>query len=244
MRRRIAQVKSLMHRRVQLHRLGVAIERAESRLARLDRAALRALSDPGREELHLLRAENQRLRDRNARYSGDAALNASAMTELARQVNTDELTGAASRPLMRDRLAHELALARRLGTLVGLLFIDLDGFKAINDGLGHGVGDQVLVIAANRLRAAVREVDTVCRYGGDEFVVVLAGLKNAGAARTSAEHVLAALCQPCQIDGHSIEIEASLGLSVFPRDAQSAEGLLRHADQAMYRIKQGGMAPR
>lgn len=233
-----------MQRRLQLRRLCVDIERAELLLERLDRAVVRARAEPGQVELHQLRAENRRLRDRNARYSGDAALNASAMKELARQVNTDELTGAASRALMRDRLGHEMALARRLGTQVGLLFIDLDGFKAINDGLGHGIGDRVLVLAARRLFAAVREVDTVCRYGGDEFVVVLSGLNSPAAVAVVAEHLLSQLCQPCTLDGHVLDIRASLGVSVFPRDAQTVDGLLRHADQAMYRIKRGDGARR
>ncbi len=160
--------------------------------------------------------------------------------QIQRQANFDALTGLPNRSLFADRLAHSLRSARRENWLVALLFIDLDHFKSINDTLGHVVGDNLLQQVAKRLRSCVRESDTVARFGGDEFVVLLDDIKKASIAAKTAKKIIAALQVPFDLDGREGYIGASIGITLFPTDGQDGDTLLRNADMAMYRAKSAG----
>jgi diguanylate cyclase (GGDEF)-like protein len=161
-------------------------------------------------------------------------------SELKRAALTDALTGLASRTLLRDRLTGELARAQRNGTLCGLLFVDLDRFKHVNDTLGHDAGDALLREVAARLRTSARKVDTVARLGGDEFVILLSQLKEPGGARVVAQRVIDVLAKPVRIGPREVQISASVGLAVHPEDGADAETLLKNADIAMYAAKEAG----
>ena len=149
----------------------------------------------------------------------------------------DALTGLPNRTLLIDYLDIAIANARRGGQAVALLFLDLDRFKAVNDSLGHWAGDLVLKEVAARLRACVRETDTVARLAGDEFIVVVGNLDNPDNARQSAQKVIEALARPMHMKGHHVSTGVSIGISLFPQDAQDAETLLKLADMAMYHAK-------
>lgn len=154
----------------------------------------------------------------------------------------DTLTGLANRERVREHLLNEIARARRSGTSVALLFLDLDHFKAVNDAHGHQAGDDVLLAVGQRLQAATREGDLLARRGGDEFLLVVAGLRD-GAAETAvrrAQDLLTSLDEPVPVGVQGHQVGASIGISLFPADAGSAAELLDHADEAMYRSKQAG----
>ncbi len=152
----------------------------------------------------------------------------------------DTLTGLPNRMLLRDRLNGALTRAQREACLVGVLFLDLDRFKPINDTLGHAVGDLLLKAVADRLRECVRGSDTVARLGGDEFVVVLMGMRRELDTTLVAQEILARLAQPFEIEGHDIRSSASIGIAIYPRDGRDAGTLLKHADMAMYAAKDRG----
>lgn len=152
----------------------------------------------------------------------------------------DPLTGLPNRLLLADRLGQGLLSAQRAGELLGVLFVDLDHFKNINDTLGHQAGDLLLKEVARRLGNVVRKGDTLSRQGGDEFVVVLEGLKTPDDAGQVAQKVLNSLAQPCEIEGHKIVTSGSVGIAIFPSDGADAATLMRHADTAMYAAKSGG----
>jgi diguanylate cyclase (GGDEF)-like protein len=166
------------------------------------------------------------------------ALNTEA---LEMQANTDALTGLANRNLLSDRLDQALIYASRAQRVVGVLLLDLDRFKTINDSMGHGAGDVLLKAIAERLMACAREGDTIARLGGDEFVVVFSDMAQVSDLLTIAQEILYALSAPLDINGQTVSICASVGISAYPRDGVRAETLIRHADTAMYRAKdQGG----
>ena len=160
--------------------------------------------------------------------------------QLTRSSQLDGLTGTPNRALMRDRLEQAIVLARRHGTRAAVLFVDLDAFKPVNDAMGHGVGDELLQLTARRLESVVRESDTVCRYGGDEFLVVLAEVPQAADAQRIAEKMLAAVATPCVIQAHALRPAASIGIALYPEDGDDVATLIAHADAAMYRIKHRG----
>jgi diguanylate cyclase (GGDEF)-like protein/PAS domain S-box-containing protein len=160
--------------------------------------------------------------------------------ELEHQANHDALTGLANRNLLRDRLDQALVYAQRHGRLVMVAFVDLDDFKLINDSLGHSAGDQLLRVISERLLACVRKGDTVARLGGDEFVLVLSDQGVEDSQHGMMERVIAAVSQPCDIEGRELRVTCSIGISVYPHDARDAETLLRMADAAMYRAKDVG----
>jgi diguanylate cyclase (GGDEF)-like protein len=165
--------------------------------------------------------------------------------EIARLADQDSLTGATTPRVARDRLQMACNQAARNRERVAVLFIDLDGFKQINDVHGHRVGDLVLQAVAARLAAAIRTVDTVARQGGDEFVVILTGIANATAAEQVAAKIAAALAQPVTYDDTQLAVGASIGIAIYPDHAATPEGLLHAADQAMYKVKSrraGGFA--
>ncbi|MEO4049231.1 GGDEF domain-containing protein [Pseudomonas sp. CAU 1711] len=167
------------------------------------------------------------------------ALNQShqALEHLARH---DALTGLPNRRMFFERLEHALASARRSAKPLAVLFVDLDHFKELNDSLGHSLGDHVLQAVANLLRSATRESDTVARLGGDEFVVLLEQMEEPQQV-VSVVHKLHERFQlPMLIDGHEVHIQASMGVSLFPRDGDDIEALLQQADRAMYMAKEAG----
>jgi diguanylate cyclase (GGDEF)-like protein len=152
----------------------------------------------------------------------------------------DCLTGLPNRLQFQLRLEHGVAYARRHSSLLAVLFVDIDHFKRINDTLGHDAGDQVLVQFAQRLRQCVREVDTVARQGGDEFILLLTELRGAADAQQVADKIIAAIAAPFTINGLPLLVAASVGVSVYPDDDQSIEDLVEKADLAMYAAKQRG----
>jgi diguanylate cyclase (GGDEF)-like protein/PAS domain S-box-containing protein len=152
----------------------------------------------------------------------------------------DALTGLLNRRLLEDRLRQAIGLARRHDKLAALMLIDLDGFKQINDAYGHLSGDYVLRTVAKRMKECVRETDTVARLGGDEFVVLVTGQRTPEDSAAVAEKILASLISPIAGGGREFRIGASIGISVYPRDGLTPEALLRHADAAMYRVKEAG----
>jgi diguanylate cyclase (GGDEF)-like protein len=160
--------------------------------------------------------------------------------QLKHQALNDDLTGLPNRRLLGDRLLHALDVARRAEHQVALLYIDLDGFKLVNDSLGHGIGDLLLQQVSERLRSRVRASDTLARLGGDEFAVVLAGVKALEQAAGVAETLLGILAPPFTIDEHEITITASIGASVFPANGTTPVELLQQADSAMYAAKKMG----
>lgn len=149
----------------------------------------------------------------------------------------DYLTGLPNRMCFLDRLHLEIAHARRNKTQLGLVFLDLDGFKTVNDTMGHDAGDRLLKEVADRLKVVARESDTVARIGGDEFTVLLAGLERQKDAAVFAKRLIAAFEKPWQQDGHVYHISASIGIALFPGDGDNPYTLLQKADQAMYRAK-------
>jgi len=163
-----------------------------------------------------------------------------AEARLQRQALTDELTGLPNRRLLSDRLAHTLPTAKREAHIVALLYVDLDGFKLVNDSLGHTVGDSLLGQVAERLQSRIRESDTLARLGGDEFTVILTGLHSKDQAELVARHLLDVLTAPFCIEEHDITIGASIGISFFPDDGTDEVTLLQQADSAMYAAKRNG----
>ena len=151
----------------------------------------------------------------------------------------DALTGLPNRTLLEDRFSQAISLARRQRKLVAMLLIDLDGFKSINDNLGHGTGDKLLRTVAARLARSIRGADTVCRYGGDEFVVMLPEVEGPAMAAAAADKIREALGEPEFVEGYEIRMTASIGTALYPVDGKSYEQLIKHADDAMYRAKAG-----
>ncbi len=152
----------------------------------------------------------------------------------------DALTSLPNRSLLSDRLSQAMANSLRSGLNVAVVFLDLDGFKAVNDTHGHEVGDQFLMAVSQRLKAALREGDTLARIGGDEFVAVLVGLEDASGCVPVLQRLLHAAADPATVAGIALQVSASLGVTLFPQDAADADQLMRHADHAMYQAKQGG----
>jgi diguanylate cyclase (GGDEF)-like protein/PAS domain S-box-containing protein len=158
------------------------------------------------------------------------------------QANYDQLTGLPNRTLFMDRLTRLVLEGRRAKTSVGLMFIDLDGFKAINDTLGHDAGDELLRSTARRLEKCVREADTVARLGGDEFTVIMPLIDNFEAAGFVAGRIIKSLTEPFDLGGQEGKVSASIGISLLPAQASTAGELLHNADVAMYHAKHQGKA--
>jgi len=153
----------------------------------------------------------------------------------------DSLTGLPNRILFNDRLKQAIAAAKRnKEQILSTLFMDLDGFKQVNDTFGHAMGDVLLKKVANRIRGCLRESDTAARMGGDEFVVLLPTINTQHDAMVVAEKIRQANCQPIELDGHRLSISASIGIAVYPENGSEEEVLLNNADAAMYHAKEGG----
>jgi diguanylate cyclase (GGDEF)-like protein/PAS domain S-box-containing protein len=167
----------------------------------------------------------------------DARAKALRMSRLAQY---DGLTDLPNRTLLKDRLGRALALANRYSRPLAVLFVDLDYFKQVNDSAGHATGDRLLQSIAGRLLACVRSSDTVSRYGGDEFVILLSEIDHSRSVMPVAKKILSALAAPHNLEPHVFHITASIGVSVFPQDGQNGETLIQSADAAMYWVKQNG----
>jgi diguanylate cyclase (GGDEF)-like protein/PAS domain S-box-containing protein len=154
--------------------------------------------------------------------------------------NHDRLTGLANRGLFGSLLEHSIERSRRGGARMALLYIDLDGFKGVNDTLGHDAGDAVLVEAARILSACVRKSDVAARLGGDEFCCILNNIDSADSASKIAQQIIDSISIPMQIDGNPVKIGASIGIALFPDHPGGAEEIKRAADQAMYVAKRSG----
>jgi diguanylate cyclase (GGDEF)-like protein/PAS domain S-box-containing protein len=220
----------------------------ERGLARQDHADL-----PGSYEFKIVRKDGQ---ERWVQFSASSidlggkaaalgtAFDVTERKQAEEQIRTlayhDALTGLPNRLLYADRLAQAVAQAHRLGHRVGVLFLDLDRFKVINDSLGHSRGDLLLKEVALRLLSCVREGDTVARLGGDEFTLILPGVQQAQGAARVAEKILEAMRQPFDLAGRELYVTASIGISLYPDDGRDIEGLLKFADTAMYRAKDQG----
>jgi diguanylate cyclase (GGDEF)-like protein len=179
-----------------------------------------------RDALTRLKAENERIRESHARIDSLA--------------HHDALTGLPNRILARDRFTQAVALAARNRQSVALLFLDLDNFKAVNDSLGHGVGDLLLCDVANRLLGVLRASDTVSRQGGDEFLVVMGAVQDRDSIAAAAATLVDRLSAPFHLEGMEIGAACSVGVAVYPEDGDDFDTLLKHADMAMYRAKDSG----
>ena len=149
----------------------------------------------------------------------------------------DPLTGLPNRLMLIDRLDHALRSHIRNKMQLAVLFIDLDGFKAINDTWGHAVGDQLLQETSERFQSLLRSGDTVARLGGDEFVILIESCRSREGIVHIAEKLIATIAAPLHIDGHELEVQGSIGIAVAPQDGQDPEAIMEAADQAMYRVK-------
>ncbi len=229
-----------------------------------DRARLKTLTRLARENHLAFRIEHITCKRRDGeRFSSEASLSQSDLggyrlytlvvrdttwreqqeRALTHQAEHDSLTGLPNRTLLSDRLEAAIARAARYQRRVGVLYIDLDGFKPVNDSFGHEMGDCLLQAVATRLTDAMRQTDTVSRIGGDEFIICLEHLKSFADANAAAAKVVRALSEPHLVDGNELHITASVGISVYPDHGKDSDTLLRCADEAMYRSKDDGGTP-
>jgi len=226
--------RSRAGRKLASQRLEIA--RAEATLSALRAAIREARSDAGLVAVQGVRAENRHLLATNHLATEAACASQAALDVAVKASQTDPLTGLRNRSVLWDRLSHDLELAGRLGHHVGVLLLDLDDFKRLNDQRGHAVGDLVLQRVASVLNGTVRASDTVCRLGGDEFVV-LASTGSRHAVGQLACKIEEMLREPFSLAGQATTISVSVGFSVFPEDGSAAEALVNKADEAMYRVK-------
>jgi diguanylate cyclase (GGDEF)-like protein len=152
----------------------------------------------------------------------------------------DVLTGLPNRRLFLDRLNNSLSQARRDNHMLAVLFVDLDEFKQVNDTLGHKAGDELLVCATEYMKCCLRESDTLARFGGDEFAVILPSIPDADAAKNVARKFVDCFEKPLNVNGTELNVSASIGISIFPDDGEDVDDLLHHADIAMYHVKHAG----
>ena len=198
--------------------------------------ALQAVQDGAQD--YLVKGQGQpELLARAIRYSIERKRAEERLTYLAQY---DQLTGLVNRTLFRDRLIQAMARSKRLQQPLGLMLLDLDRFKQVNDTMGHDVGDHLLKAVADRLKDCVREVDTVARMGGDEFTIILEGLSCEQDITIIARRITDSLSEPFLIQQQNASIGVSIGITVYPSDDHAIDELLKHADAAMYRAKQQG----
>ncbi len=160
--------------------------------------------------------------------------------ELKYLANHDALTGLPSLRLCKDRLERSLIESRRSQQMAAVLFVDLDGFKTVNDSYGHEFGDIVLKVTADRIKAEIRETDTVARIGGDEFIIIMSRLPDIDIVQRIARNLIEQISQLIQQNQQEVSVGASIGIALYPEDGTTAEELIRHADRAMYRVKDSG----
>ena len=188
----------------------------------------------------MVKSRTRKLADTVKQLEGEIKEREKIAAELHFLANHDALTGLPSLRLCKDRLDQSLADARRSGQMSAVMFLDLDGFKAINDEHGHELGDMVLQASALRIKAEIRETDTVARIGGDEFIIILSSLPEIEVAERIAAGLIKQIMQPIQVENIVVTVSASIGISIYPENGATAEALMRSADKAMYRIKRQG----
>jgi len=223
-------------------------DRMRIELVKLRNDVAEAQRDLDRVQLGFKDACNMHVREANERLiiaaiESDikAEVAANNFHELSRSSQRDPLTNIPNRILMLDRLNKAIANARRRGTHIALLFLDIDKFKNINDTKGHMAGDEIIQCVAHRLESVVRDADTVSRHGGDEFLIFLADVGQASDAAIIAEKIVAAIAEPILIRGHELIISVSLGITIYPEDGEDADALIRRADEAMYLSKRSSL---
>jgi len=239
--------KSVADAEERLVRLGVQAEAMQALLVRLMQDVVRAESRLDQSQAARLVEVNEQLVVAAMASQADAEAAAQALKQVPQAGALDALTHLPSRTTFLDHFALAVANAKRHGTRFALLFLDLDDFKQINDEHGHAFGDKVLHLVAERMRSVVREMDTVGRYGGDEFLILLAELKQPGDAQTVAEKLIAVIGAPAELDGHDVGVTASVGIAIYPDDGEDVDTLVARADAAMYQSKRrraGGVALR
>ncbi|WP_416760385.1 GGDEF domain-containing protein [Roseateles sp. So40a] len=224
----------------QLARLRGEISHAEQALKALLAELASARSEERLGAMYWLVLENERLyaalEAQHCRAAEEADSAHAALQDAIRVSETDPLTQLPNRVVLWDRLAHDLDLARRHGTALAVLYLDIDGFKSVNDRLGHEAGDQLLRQVASLLRTTLRASDTVCRMGGDEFVIVAEDVQRPRLTRFVDKIARAVGC-PCLVGGEILVPEVSIGASSFPEDGDQPEVLVRRADEDMYKVK-------
>jgi len=225
------------HAEAKLAKLGVQVEAVQALLVRLLQDVVHAESRlEGLDAARLVEVNEQLVVAAiNNQVASEAAAKALALA--AESTAQDPLTGLPNRTTLLDRFVQATANTKRRGAQFALLFLDLDGFKPLNDTYGHAFGDQVLRLTAERMLSVVREVDTVSRHGGDEFVILLAELTRPEDASTVAEKLVAAISADAEIDGHAVRVTASVGIAIHPDHGEDFETLLSRADAAMYESK-------
>jgi len=167
----------------------------------------------------------------------EVLLRAQANKEIKHLATHDHLTGIANRVLLTDLIGKAFARAKRYELKLAILFLDLDGFKSINDAYGHDAGDYLLKVYSQRLTSSVRAIDSVIRFGGDEFIILLTDLQDRGEALTSANRISDALAKPLNWKGHNLLITASIGIACYPENGTTEAQLIQKADNAMYQVK-------
>jgi len=174
---------------------------------------------------------------RAVRYAIERKRSEEHLTYLAQY---DHLTGLVNRTLFRDRLVQAMARCKRMQQPIGLMLLDLDRFKAVNDTFGHDMGDELLKAVSERLKTCVREVDTVARMGGDEFTIILEGVSSEKNILVVARRITESIATVFELKGRHISVGVSIGITIYPHDDHPVDELLKHADTAMYRAKQQG----
>lgn len=231
--------------RASTDRHAVSMLEEQASTLRAELFTLRKAVDQARRELSDL--SDNRLVEANERLVV-AALHADSLAESATlnlnestlSSQLDPLTNAPNRLLMLDRLGSAITMAHRRGTRLAVLFVDLDHFKRINDTFGHAIGDQVLQFVVRRLQSVTRASDTVSRYGGDEFLVLLPEIAHVSDAATTAGKMLASLGEPSRFGAELLQVTASIGIATYPDDGDDPVTLIAKADKAMYRAKEQG----
>lgn len=232
-----------------IRELLVALEKKDGK-ASLTRGVLQDITDQKTIEMELRKAKQdlEQLIDERTRELADTVSQLQVEIDERKKVsdeleflaNHDPLTGLPSLRLCKDRLERSLAQARRAKDMVAVMFIDLDGFKEVNDMLGHEAGDQVLKTTASRIKAEIRETDTVARIGGDEFIVILSGLPDHSIAERIATSLIQQVAQTVEVNQQPVHVSASIGIALYPDDGSDSRTLMRVADKAMYQIKHTG----
>lgn len=205
-----------------------------SELTELRQNLLKAQQDLNEKQVYQLLEANEKLVLAVMQAENRAEIAISELDELSRSSQRDMLTNIPNRTLILERLESAIISARRRKNRVAVLFLDLDHFKEINDTLGHAIGDKVLQLVARRLESAIRESDTVSRYGGDEFLILLAEISQAIDAEQIAEKIILALEMPALIEDKTLYLAISIGIAIYPDDAKDATTLIYCADKAMY----------